>query len=194
GLRFGKSNTEAIKWANKVLGIEYKPKAKAIDLDRFERIPRSTSSSNLKGNEKVIFGNIIARCGNKAYCFVGRETIAEDCGVSIRSVARAIDTLESVGLLEQYSRGFNKPKYKVPVIKTALVINSLLDMNKVKDELTSKLGEQEVSNYYQLAVTSWNNWVYPSIKRRLKQTDSLGQGWHTHKDRAGTPIRTGLAH
>src|SRR5699024_5230152 len=78
GLRFGKSNTEAIKWANKVLGIEYKPKAKAIELDRFERIPRSTSSSNLKGNEKVIFGNIIARCGNKAYCFVGRETIAED--------------------------------------------------------------------------------------------------------------------
>src|SRR5699024_1698592 len=94
GLKFGKSNTEAIEWANKVLRIEYKRNRKGIELERFERLPRSAASSNLKGNEKVIFGNIISRCGRKTYCFVGRETIAKDCGVSTRTVDRAIDTLE----------------------------------------------------------------------------------------------------
>jgi len=89
-------------------------------------IPLSVSSSNLKASEKVIFGNIIAHCGRKTYCSTSRETIAKNCGVSIRTVDRAIKTFKSIGLLEQYPRGFGKPKYKVPVIKTAEEINRLL--------------------------------------------------------------------
>src|SRR5699024_6564078 len=100
--RFSHSNTEAIRWANKVLGIEYEPNRKGIELDRFGRTPRGATSSNLRSSDKLIFANIIGRCGNKTYCFVGRERIAEECGVSIRTDATAIDTLQSVGLLKQY--------------------------------------------------------------------------------------------
>ena len=165
GLRFGHSNTEAIKWANKVLGVKHKPKAKAIELERFERIPRSAASSNLKGNEKVIFGNIIARCGNKTYCFVGRERIAKDCGVSTRTVDRAIDTLESVGLLEQYSRGFNKPKYKVPVIRPVKAINRLLKMIETKASFAKKLRNAGKGEYFHLDGTDYS---YSELKPYLR--------------------------
>lgn len=71
----------------------------------FAQIPRPVlRARNLSTNAKTIYGLLVDYAGQDGSCFPGQETLAEECGLSIRHLSRVLADLRDYGLIEWHRR------------------------------------------------------------------------------------------
>lgn len=63
---------------------------------------------SLSVGAKIVYACLLSYAWQKESCFPGQETLADDCGISKRSVVSALKELETVGYLEKVRRGLGK--------------------------------------------------------------------------------------
>lgn len=63
---------------------------------------------NLSTGAKLIYACLLSYAWQKESCFPGQETLAEDLGISKRSVVTCLQELEKFGYVEKKRRGLGK--------------------------------------------------------------------------------------
>ncbi len=58
-------------------------------------------AEDLNDRQKMLWGRIEALSRKEGYCWVGNETFAEEFGVSVRTIRRDIEHMESLGYLDR---------------------------------------------------------------------------------------------
>lgn len=102
--------------------------------------------SNLPSRAKQVMFYLINRANGKGTCFPSVKTIASDCGVSTRTIQRAMKVLVEAGFIKKDSRFREKGSQtsNLYTLQYQSVVNSV-DEKKVKtEEKELELKEEEV--------------------------------------------------
>lgn len=76
----------------------------------FTQVPNHIlKSKDLSVGAKLTYAMLLSYAWHNEYCFPGQDTLAEDIGVSRRSVVSFIKELQSFGLIDVKRSGFNRP-------------------------------------------------------------------------------------
>ena len=75
----------------------------------FTQVPNFLlKNKKLSAGDKIVFAMLLSYAWHNDFCFPGQQTLADDLGLSERSVRTHLKTLEAQGLLEIYQRGQGK--------------------------------------------------------------------------------------
>lgn len=75
----------------------------------FTQVPNFLlKNKKLSSGDKVVFAMLLSYAWYNDFCFPGQQTLADDLGLSERSVRTHLKTLEAQGLLEIHQRGQGK--------------------------------------------------------------------------------------
>lgn len=92
-------------------------------------------SVQLSNKEKLVIINLLSRADKNMNCFPSVKRIAEDCGISTRTVQRALKELEEGGFIKKESRFhkkggqrsnyyyLQKPKVKIDKVDLFISVN-----------------------------------------------------------------------
>ncbi len=78
--------------------------------DKYSKIPLFIKNNkNICSNAKLLYGDISLLCHSKGYCFATNKFLADNLGVSNRTVIRLLNELENESLIRmEYSRNERK--------------------------------------------------------------------------------------
>jgi biotin operon repressor len=83
--------------------------ADAATAKGFTQVPNFLlKSKKLSAGDKMTFAMLLSYAWQNDYCFPGQERLAEDLGLSDRSVRTHLKSLEAIGLLAIQRRGQGK--------------------------------------------------------------------------------------
>jgi DNA-binding transcriptional ArsR family regulator len=83
--------------------------ADAATAKGFTQVPNFLlKSSKLSAGDKMTFAMLLSYAWQNDYCFPGQQRLAEDLGLSDRSVRTHLKSLEAIGLLAIQRRGQGK--------------------------------------------------------------------------------------
>src|ERR1700678_613042 len=83
--------------------------ADAASMMGFTQVPNFLlKSKKLSSGDKMTFAMLLSYAWQNDYCFPGQERLAEDLGLTDRSVRTHLKSLEAVGLLAIQRRGQGK--------------------------------------------------------------------------------------
>ena len=83
--------------------------ADAATAKGFTQVPNFIlKSKKLSAGDKLAFAMLLSYAWQNDFCFPGQETLAEDLGLSDRSVRTHIKSLQAIGLLSIVRRGQGK--------------------------------------------------------------------------------------
>jgi biotin operon repressor len=83
--------------------------ADAATAKGFTQVPNFLlKSTKLSSGDKMTFAMLLSYAWQNDYCFPGQERLAEDLGLSDRSVRTHLKSLEAIGLLAIQRRGQGK--------------------------------------------------------------------------------------
>ena len=143
----------AIRWAKSVLAIPDEIQKPQIpdgyylpvqylqhqeDGNKYVRCPQELLKSELSASEKIVWMGIFSRCINKNYSYPGIRKLAEDTGLSSRTVLRSIKILKSVGLLKEHNTGKGKVTVKFPLISDYKTINAAIRHHRGQSVTTDR--------------------------------------------------------
>ncbi len=72
------------------------------------------SRADLSGDEKLVIGCLARMQGNNACCWPSYETIAAECGISRRQIARIVARLDKIGEIKKLRHSYRSNSYSVP--------------------------------------------------------------------------------
>lgn len=78
--------------------------------DKYSKIPLFIKNNkNICSNAKLLYGDISLLCHSKGYCFATNKFLADNLGVTNRTIIRLINELEKESLIRiEYSRNERK--------------------------------------------------------------------------------------
>ena len=83
--------------------------ADAATAQGFTQVPNFLlKSTKLSAGDKMTFAMLLSYAWQNDFCFPGQERLAEDLGLSDRSVRTHLKSLEAIGLLASQRRGQGK--------------------------------------------------------------------------------------
>lgn len=113
---------------------------------------------DLKPSDKIVFAVIFDKIGDNGYCWPGVRTIAQDSGLTEKTVIKSIRRLEAVGLVTAERRGPGKSTHYY-------LTKSVGETTTVKKR---KCGRKYNSGVGETTTEAWE-------KLPLTQTDTLNQ-------------------